>query len=328
LLKASKKWRFEYFYYDFTLGVLLTVVVAAYTAGSWNSQDLTFQDNYLLAGYRKMAWAMGSGVAFNLGNLLLLGAMTTAGMTLAFPITFAVALAVGAMWQFAVRSDVNGMLTVAGATVMVVAAAVNAVAYAWHLEAEEHKKAKALRADPRAKRVGPPPKSAAKGIMLAAIGGLFMSVFFPALGEATSGDNGVASYGAMILVGAGILGSSIVFVPFFLNFPVQGQPGEVRGYLKGTPMVHLFGLGGGAMWTVAVLASLVAEDAEVVQADPVWVYLLTRGGAFLAAVLGLWVWKEYMGSTMRVKTMLAAMVVMFLAGIALIALAPVYGPTT
>src|SRR5215467_11551532 len=70
--KMSGRWRFEFFYYDLTLGVLLVAVGAAFTLGSMNPQDLTFQDNFLLTGYRKMAWAAGAGVLLNIGNLLML----------------------------------------------------------------------------------------------------------------------------------------------------------------------------------------------------------------------------------------------------------------
>src|SRR5438876_4616382 len=77
--KISGRWRFELFYYDFTWGVLLAAVVAAFTLGSMNSQDLTFQDNFLLTGYRKMAWAEAAGMMLNIGNLLMLASMVIAG---------------------------------------------------------------------------------------------------------------------------------------------------------------------------------------------------------------------------------------------------------
>src|SRR5258706_11112328 len=85
--KVSGRWRFEFFYYDFTWGVLLVAAIAAFTLGSMNSQDLTFQDNFLLAGYRKMGWAWSAGVFLNIGNLLLLAAMAIPRLSLAFPVS-------------------------------------------------------------------------------------------------------------------------------------------------------------------------------------------------------------------------------------------------
>ena len=322
---SNRKWRFELFYYDFTLGVVLAAVIAAFTAGSWDAQELTFQDNYLLAGYRKMAWCLGSGVVFNLGNLLLLASMTASGMSIAFPITFGAAWAVGAMWEFAVRTGINGMLTVSGATAVVIAAVIAAIAYVWYVEAEENKKAKALRADPRAKKAVPPPKSAALGIMLAIVGGLVMSVFFPALTEGTTGGDGVAPYGAMLLVAAGVFGSTILYVPFFLYFPVQGEPLQVRDFVRGSLTQHSLGWLGGALWTVAVLTGMVAGASETVSVSEATSYSFIHGGPALAALLGLVMWHELPESTMRVKMMLAAMLVLFLAGVGMIAVAPMYG---
>ena len=82
--------------------------------GSGRPQELTFQDNLLLAGYRKMAWAMGSGVVLNLGTLLLLAAMTIAGMSVAFPLTLGVALVIGAVWDFANATQANTTVDVHG----------------------------------------------------------------------------------------------------------------------------------------------------------------------------------------------------------------------
>ena len=61
----------------------------------------------MLAGYRKMAWAMGSGVVLNLGTLLLLAAMTISGMSVAFPLSPGVALVIGAVWDFANATQAN-----------------------------------------------------------------------------------------------------------------------------------------------------------------------------------------------------------------------------
>ena len=58
-LKLAGKWRFEYYYYDFVLGILVCAGVAAFVLGSGRPQELTFQDNLLLTGYRKMAWVLG-----------------------------------------------------------------------------------------------------------------------------------------------------------------------------------------------------------------------------------------------------------------------------
>ena len=53
--KLSGKWRFELFYWDFAVGIALCAMVAAFTLGSLNSQELTFQDNLLIASRHTIA---------------------------------------------------------------------------------------------------------------------------------------------------------------------------------------------------------------------------------------------------------------------------------
>src|SRR5579864_2656568 len=84
--KLVGKWRFELFYYDYSLGVLLASIVAAYTFGSMGS-ELSFSDNLIVALRRNMAYAGAAGVVFNLANMLLLAAISVAGMSVAFPIS-------------------------------------------------------------------------------------------------------------------------------------------------------------------------------------------------------------------------------------------------
>src|SRR5579862_127759 len=79
-LKLAGRWRFELYYYDFALGFTLLSVLAAFTAGSLNSNELTFQENFLITGYRNMVYALGAGVIFDLGNMLLVAAASVAGL--------------------------------------------------------------------------------------------------------------------------------------------------------------------------------------------------------------------------------------------------------
>src|SRR5271154_2129678 len=73
--KLAGKWRFELFYYDYSLGVMLCAIVAAFTFGSILPKELTFQDNLLIAAKRQMAYGMAGGAVFNLANILLVAAI-------------------------------------------------------------------------------------------------------------------------------------------------------------------------------------------------------------------------------------------------------------
>src|SRR5512142_1500675 len=118
-LKLAGKWRFEYFYYDFLLGIVLCAGVAALVLGSGRAQELTFQDNLLLTGYRRIAWALGAGVVLNLGTLLLLAAMTISSMSVAFSLTLGVALVIGAVWDFTNVAQASVLVTFMGVAMLV-----------------------------------------------------------------------------------------------------------------------------------------------------------------------------------------------------------------
>src|SRR6266446_7567151 len=90
--KLAGKWRFELFYYDYSLGVVVCSLIAAFTLGSMNPRDLTFTDNLLIASYHQMAYALGGGAVFNLANILLVAAISVSGMAVAFPIAIGLAL--------------------------------------------------------------------------------------------------------------------------------------------------------------------------------------------------------------------------------------------
>src|SRR5579872_2993494 len=229
--KLAGKWRFELFYYDFSVGVLLCALIAAYTLGQWDSKELSFSDNFLIAAKRQMAWGAGAGVVFNLANMLLVAAISVSGMAVAFPIAIGLALVIGVVWNYILNPQGSAMLLFGGVVLVLVAIIVDALAYSAYKDAKrrEQQKAATLQPDPRAKRPagGPGP---GRGIALSVLGGILMGMFYPMVEVSRQGEAGVAPYGIAILFGAGVLISSLFYIPFFLNFPVSGAPIEVREY--------------------------------------------------------------------------------------------------
>jgi glucose uptake protein len=323
--RAAKQWRFEYFYYDFTLGVIVTVAAAAFTLGSMNPQDLTFQDNFLLAAYRKMAWAIGSGVVFNLGNLFLLAATAVSGLSVAFPISFGMALVAGAIWDFAENPQISIVLAFGGIVLVAIGVAADALAYSWRLEEQDLASQQALKPDPRAKTARPKARSPKSALILAMISGLVLTAFFPMLTEATSGETGVSAYGAALLLAGGMAASTLFFVPFFLFFPVLGGPGQIRGYFRGDKWQHALGVLGGVLWGVGILASLLAAAApQAAQPGRFAAYTSRHVTAVIAMAWGFLLWREFRGSSYRVRMMLATVMVLLLAGASMVAVAPIY----
>src|SRR4051794_2111865 len=89
--KLMKKWRFELFYFDYTFGVVIAALIAAFTFGTMGD-GMSFTDNLDISGKKQWAFALAGGVIFNLANILLVGAISVAGLAVAFPVGIGLAL--------------------------------------------------------------------------------------------------------------------------------------------------------------------------------------------------------------------------------------------
>jgi len=321
-LKLAGKWRFEYFYFDFVFGILLSAGAAAFVLGSAHQQDLTFQDNLVLAGYRKMAWALGSGVVLNLGLLLLLAATAVAGMSVAFPLALGVGLVIGTTWD-AVSVTPSSWVLVACGIVLFLAAVVSiALAYSWRLDSQRQAAQTALRPDPRVKSARSKQPGAAIAIVLAFVSGIALSVFPRALSQATFGENGLAPYSTVLLASISAMLSSPFFVLFFITFPITPAAATGGNYLSGNAKQHLLGVVGGILWTSGMLCSLLAAGAPpTAQPNPLIQYGLSHGALLVAAAWGLFAWHEFQGTNERVRMLVTGALVLFLSGLGILAFA-------
>src|ERR1035437_4189453 len=92
---AGKEWRFQLFYWDYAIGVLLFAVVLALTLGSWGSDGRSFLSDLRQADGQWLKSAFIGGVIFNLSNILLVASIDIAGMAVAFPVGVGLALVIG-----------------------------------------------------------------------------------------------------------------------------------------------------------------------------------------------------------------------------------------
>src|SRR5713226_8718934 len=325
--KLSGKWRFELFYYDYSLGVLIAAIIAAYTFGSLGN-ELSFSDNLLVAGKRNMAWGLAAGVVFNLANMLLVAAISVAGLAVAFPVGIGLALVVGVIWNYFVNPQGNPIMLASGVALVVVAIVLDALAYAAHARS-----AKAQTSVPpqRGKTKAAPAKSSGtglKGILLSLISGLLMGSFYPLveMGKGAGADSGgLGPYAVAFFFALGVFGSTFVFNLYFLNLPVQGEPISMFTYFRGTIKQHALGILGGVLWAIGAIANFVAASApKEVQVGPAISYALGQGATMVSALWGLLVWKEFAGASPGVRRLLAMMLLLFVVGLGLVSIAPLY----
>lgn len=98
---AGKTWRFELFYWDYVVGIVLLALIGGLTLGSTGSIGRGFVTDLLQADSANLFKAFTGGVVFNIANILLVMAIAVAGMSVAFPIGIGLALVLGVIVNFA-----------------------------------------------------------------------------------------------------------------------------------------------------------------------------------------------------------------------------------
>jgi glucose uptake protein len=327
--KLTGRWRFELFYYDYALGVLLTSVLVAFTFGSMGS-EMSFVDNFAIAGKTKFVYGFAAGVVFNLANMLLVAAIAVAGLSVAFPIGIGIALVVGCISNYVINPQGNPRLLFGGVALVLVAIILDAIAYREHAR---HRKAvvepvlpvpepKGGHRPVYVKKAAP---SSTKGIVLSIVSGLLMGSFYPLVELGKQGENGLGPYAIGLIFAIGVFFSTFIFNIYFLNLPVIGEPIGMFQYFTGTTRQHVLGILGGAIWCAGMLTNYVAASApKQVQAGPAVSYAIGQGATMVSALWGVFVWKEFAGASKRVRNLLTMMFLFFLVGLTLVSIAPLY----
>src|SRR5215471_10476516 len=114
MFKLAGKWRFELFYFDFAVGLALAAVIFAFTVGNLGFDGFNFLDDLQHAGKRQWLFGFLAGVIFNFANMLLMAAVSVAGMSIAFPMCIAISVLVGTGIAALSHSLGNTMLVALG----------------------------------------------------------------------------------------------------------------------------------------------------------------------------------------------------------------------
>jgi glucose uptake protein len=258
--------------------------------------------------------------------MLLVGAISVAGMSVAFPVAIGLALIIGVGWSFALHPVGNPILLGAGCAAVVGAIIFDALAYKAHASGgaaaslTEASPGMPATVKPKGKK-----KSGTKGVVIAVISGVLMGSFYPLVEMSKTGENGLGPYSSGLVFSIGVFLSTLVFNLFFMNLPLEGKPVELVTYFRGSVRQHLLGLLGGALWYCGAISNFVAARAEgAAQVGPAVSYAMGQGATLISALWGLIVWKEFAGANGKVKSFLAAMLFLFVVGLAAVSLAPVF----
>ena len=127
---AGRSWRYELFYWDYVIGLLLFSVLAGFTMGSMGPQGAWgFAANLRASFGANWLWPFLGGVVFNASNILLAAAIAVAGMSVAFPVGVGLALVGGTVANYFVDGKGNAALIWTGLALIVVSIVCNALAF-------------------------------------------------------------------------------------------------------------------------------------------------------------------------------------------------------
>jgi glucose uptake protein len=296
---AASSWRFELFYWDYVIGIVFLGLIFAITLGNSGSDGRGFIEDIKQAGETNILSAITGGIIFNAANILLCAAIAIAGMSVAFPVGIGLALVIGVIVNYIDHPLGNKFLLFGGVALIVLAIFLNAFAY---------RKMQSGNKNPTS-----------KGLILSIISGVLMGLFYKYVAGSmfpnfTVPEPGKLSpYTAIVFFSVGILISNFLFNTVLMRRPIAGSPVTYRNYFSGSFKNHVTGILGGIIWCIGMSFSIIASG----KAGPAISYGLGQGATVVAAIWGIYVWKEFKEAK-GVKVVLSSMLVCYIIGLVLI----------
>ncbi len=297
---ADKTWRFELFYWDYVLGILLLSLLFAFTLGSNGEAGRSFLADINQADASNIKSALIGGAVFNIANILLIAAISIAGMSVAFPVGIGIALILGVIDNYYGNPIGNPVILFGGVAL---------VAFAILLNAKAYQKLNTITK-----------KVSTKGLLLSVISGCLMGLFYGFVAKGMTSNFSqpqaglLTPYTAVVVFSVGVFLSNFIINPILMRFPFEGAPVTAKDYFAGSGKSHLMGVLGGVIWCVGMSFSIIASG----KAGPAISYGLGQGATIVAAIWGIFIWKEFKNAPAGTNKLLYAMLFLYAIGLAMI----------
>jgi len=252
-------------------------------------------NNLRSTGWDNVISMLLGGAVFNLANLLLVAAIDMAGLAIAFPVAIGIALVVGVILSYILQPQGNATLLAAGVTCALVAVVLDGKAYG--------SLASAGRSITR------------KSIIVCIVSGVLMGLWAPFATFAMTHGNPLGPYAAAIFLTLGALLSCFIWNIYFMKHPLVGEPVGFSGFFRAPLSGHVLGLLGGFIWGIGMVFNLVAASFTGVAIS----YAIGQSAPMVAALWGVFAWREFAGAPGRAKVYLFLMFVFYCLGILLVA---------
>jgi len=165
-------------------------------------------------------------------------------------------------------------------------------------------------------------KISEKGLGLSVLSGCLMGLFYKYVaGSMANNFNNpetgkLTPYTALVFFAVGIVLSSFIFNSIQMKRPFVGAPVSGSAYFTGKMKDHFMGILGGVIWCIGMSFSIIASG----KAGPAVSYGLGQGATVVAALWGIYVWKEFDNAPPGTKPLLHIMLGLYITGLTLIIL--------
>lgn len=296
-LTGQRWWPFQLFYWDYAIGVMLMTLLLAVSMGTIGEQGRNFFSDLSQAGGKNISLAFLSGVIFNVANILLVAAIDISGMAVAFPVAIGLALVIGVVANYIATPIGAPLWLFLGVGLVTLAIILDGIAYRYSSDLTTRAGSK-------------------KGIIIAVISGILMGYFYRFLAASMSFNfafpemGKITPYTAAFIFSIGLFVSNFICNSLVMRWPFTGERVYYRDYFrKGDKKLHLTGVLGGAIWSIGLVFNLVAAGAAGYAIS----YGLGQGATLIAALWGVFVWKEL--SACRIKGVVALMFILYVIGL-------------
>src|SRR5438552_9714389 len=293
--KGVKNYRFELFYWDYAVGIFLISLIFAFTLGSTSNDANSVLSNVHSADTSNIVSVMIGGAIFNLANLLLVAAIDMAGLAIAFPVSIGIALVVGVVSSYILQPKGNGALLAAGVVCALIAVILDGKAYGSLASAGR--------------------SVSKKSIVTCVVSGVLMGLWNPFAAYGATRGNALTPYSSAVFLTLGALLSCFIWNIYFMKHPLVGEPVSFAGFFHAPASAHSLGILGGFIWGTGMVFNLVAANFTGVAIS----YAIGQSAPMVAALWGVFAWKEFKGAGSAAKIYLALMFVFYCLAIVLVA---------
>ncbi len=141
-----------------------------------------------------------------------------------------------------------------------------------------------------------------------------MGSFAPFVTRALTAGWALGPYSIAVFFTLGALLSCFVVNIYFMRRPLVGQPVNFAGFFAAPPRDHLLGLFGGAVWGIGTVFNFVAASFTGVAIS----YAVGQSAPMVAALWGVFVWKEFAGAGGKARVFLALMFLFYIFALLLV----------